>query len=556
MSRRIRWVSIAVAFAASCEEAQPPRDDAATPPIARNVRPPSCATREEAPLPDGNGGATCLRVGADADPPTREAPDLTGLPTPHVFVRGGAVGGDGSLASPLGAVTDALARVAGGGTVAILRGEVALAAPAVLPAGVALVGVGPSGGSTLLAARGRAAVVVPSGAARVIVRDLALRYGDGASQPADVALAIAAGASAAVRNVRIEGASDGVVVDGDLVAERLSVLRAARNGVVVQGEGAMSLRSLLVRDGGGEGVAARSAREGGPAGRVQVTEAAIVDNAGRGIELSGAAGPGRGVAECRLGGPVEARGDLDCFSRVSSQGNGLQAMAVLGARRVEVRWSSLSGTRVVDGTPDGDGLLLATGARVAIDPEERTMARMGAGSLLVANGRMGVLAYGGGVELELNGARVQSNGSVGVLVANNAVARSVSYSRIEDNVAVGLAVASSATIVAVQCNGIAGTRAGSIPTTTGASPMLGDGLSVANPPAELRIDDNRFDGNARAGVVLDQVRGVFTRNRGQGNQYGASVSRVTEFTDTANEFVRNTVADRVDNLVPVTAPRP
>lgn len=86
--------------------------------------------------------------------------------------------------------------------------------------------------------------------------------------------------------------------------------------------------------------------------------------------------------------------------------------------------------------------------------------------------------------------------------------------------------------------------------------MLGDGLSVATPPAELRIDDNRFDGNARAGVVLDQVRGVFTRNRGQGNQYGASVSRVTEFTDTANEFVRNTVADRVDNLVPVTAPRP
>lgn len=529
-------------------------DEAASPTVVlyRNVAAPTCPTPEEAPLPDGNMGFTCLRVGADTAAAASSVPDMTGLPAPVVYVREAATGGDGSLERPFGAVDAALARVAMGGTIALLRGTVTLDAPATLPSGVALIGVGPVG-SAIDVTRGHGGLAVAPGASGVVVRDLAVRYRPGTATAPDAAITVGDGAVASIQNVRVDGAFEGIVVDGTLDAERVSVLRAAANGVVVQGNGAGRFRSLLVREGLGQGVAARPRVMGGPAGRIHITGGAILDHRGRGIELTGAAATGRGARSCTLDGPSSDAGDVDCLARVSSQRNGVQALIVRGARGVEVRRSSLSATHINEGALDADGLAMTEGAQVSIDPEDRSMARLGRGTLVLANARMGVLAQGGGVTLTLRGARVQSNASVGVWVARGALARAVSYARIDDNGAAGVAVTATASIEEVQCNGIASTRARTIMTLTGESPMIGDGLTVANAAGDLRVDDNQFDHNARAGAVFDRVAGQFTRNRGDGNQYGLSVVRSDTLVERMNERLRGTVADRTDRLTAVTS---
>lgn len=520
--------------------------------LYRNIAAPTCPSDEEAPLPDSATGFTCLRVGADTAATSLTVPMIDASPSPVVYVRGGATGGDGSLARPLGAVEAALPRVAMGGTIGILPGVVTLDAPVTLPSNVALVGVGPTG-STIEVTRGHGGLQVAAGAVRVIVRDLAVRYPAGTATEPDVALAVGEGATASARNVRIDRAFEGIVVDGTLDAERVSVLHAAANGVAVQGSGVGVFRGLLVRDGLRQGVTARPRGTDGPAGRIHITGGAILDHPGRGIDLRGAPAAGRGARSCTLDGPSADAGDIDCLSRVSSQRNGVQALAVLGARLVEVRRSSLSATHLTEGAADADGLVMTSGAQVSIDPEDGSMARMGRGTLVLANARMGVLAQGGGVTLALRGARVQSNASVGVWVARGALARAVSYARIDDNGAAGIAVTATASIEEVQCNGISSTRARSIMTLTGESPMIGDGLTVANATGELRVEDNQFDGNARAGAVFDRAAGRFTQNRGEGNQYGLSVVRSAALVATMNERLRGTIADRTDRLTAITS---
>lgn len=525
-------------------------DEAASPTVGlyRNVAAPTCTPPEEAPLPDGNMGFMCVRVGADTAAAASSIPDVMGLQAPVVYVREAATGGDGSLERPFGAVDAALARVAKGGTIALLRGTVTLDAPAMLPSGVAVVGVGPVG-SVLDVTRGHGGLQVVAGAADVTVRDLTVRYRPGTATAPDVAIAVGESAAATLRNVRVEGAFEGIVVDGTLAAERASVLRAVANGVVVQGSGVGRFRSLLVREGLGQGVAARPRVMGGPAGRIHITSGAILDHQGRGIALTGAAAVGRAAGSCTFDGPSSEAGDVDCFSQVSSQRNGIQALGAFGARRVELRASSLSASRVAAGQPDADGLVVGDGAQVSVDPEDRSLARMGRGSLVLANQRMGVIAQGAGTTLLLRGARVQSNVSVGVFVNESAIARVVSFSRIDDNGSAGIAVASSGSIVEVQCNGIAGTRARSFTSVGGMAPMIGDGLNVTN-VRDLRVDDNEFAGNARAGAVFDQAAGGFTRNRGGGNQYGASITDSEMLVD-ASPLLTGTIANRTRSLATV-----
>ena len=123
---------------------------------------PSCAAADEAPLPDGFGGVRCLHVGADVVASSRSSPDTAGLASPVVHVSPGATG-DGTEARPLGAIADALVRLAGGGTLALHRGEHEVPSTLALPTGVTVVGVGPAEGTTLRVASARACFALAAG---------------------------------------------------------------------------------------------------------------------------------------------------------------------------------------------------------------------------------------------------------------------------------------------------------------------------------------------------------------------------------------------------------
>lgn len=492
--------------------------------VPRNIPVPSCPSREEAPLPDGRGGVTCLPVGADTVPATRATPALDGAPTPILHVLPGAAGGDGSEARPFGSLPEALSRLTAGGTLALHRGEFRVDAALTIPSGVTVVGVGPTAGTALVVTRGHAGLVI---AANVTVRDLALRYEDGVARAEDAAMDVPTGTSLSLRNVLVEGAYEGLRVSGSVTAERLSVRRAARNGVALVGAASGRFRGLLVRDGDHQGVFV-GPQDGtaGPAGHVQITDAAVLDNALRGVVLLGAAARGGGAAECTLDGPSSSSGDLDCLTRVSIERNGAQALGVQGARAVQLRRVSLSGTRAVGTEPDADGLVVSDGARVTLDDPESAMMstpaapRPGLGSIIVGNARVGVLADGAGADLSLSGARVQSNRNAGVLVTGGANARTIGYCRVDDNRAVGVGVTSTGTVVSIQCNGITGTLAAPL---TGSRPSLGDGLSITRGGAGVVIADNEMTGNDRFGAVLSAASGTFRHNRGSDNLYAIGV---------------------------------
>lgn len=486
--------------------------------VVRNVSVPACPAREDAPLPDGRGGVTCLRVGADTVAATRAVPALDGLPAPVVHVRGGAVGGDGSEARPFASLADALSRLTAGGTIAVHRGDVRIEGVVMVPRGVALVGVGPTVGTMLVVTRGHAGLSV---AQDVQVRDLAIRYEGSDAREEDAAVEVAAGATVTLRNVRIEGAYEGLRVFGEVSAERLSVLRAARNGIALRGAAVGRFRSLLVRDGLAQGVSVGPAEVlSTVAGHLHITDGAVLDNGERGVVFSRAA-TGVGAAECTTDGPSTAAGELDCFTRVSIERNGIQALAVRGARDVRLRRVSLSGTRVIGADRDADGLAALDGARVTIDdPESAAMRTPGIGSIIVGNARAGVLAQGAGVQLTVRGARVQSNLGPGVFIAQGASAPVVSFNRVDDNRAVGVAVTRSATIASIQCNGISGTLAAPLVTTDGTGAPLGDGLSIVQGGTRVDVSDNTMTANARFGAVFSGASGTVHNNDGAGNLYG------------------------------------
>ena len=229
-----------------------------------------------------------------------------------------------------------------------------------------------------------------------------------------------------------------------------------------------------------------------------------------------------GADRCAEDGPGPGVGALDCLARVSSQGNGRVGLVLQGRRRVEARLVSLSGTRTVDGSSDGEGAQVRDGATLVFDPSIRADAARGMGSLLVGNARVGLLAQGTGVALRLSGAQVNANTGPGVFIAGGARAEVVGYSELRRNGALGLGVTRTGSIAAVQCNGIAETRMAMLATSSGTLSMFGDGLAI-DQGAGVEVTGNVVSGNARFGAVFQRVAGTFMGNTGAGNLHGQGV---------------------------------
>lgn len=174
----------------------------------------ACAGVDEAHFP---GGAGCERVGAACGADGF----ADGLPATGVrFVRAGAVGGDGSRASPFGRVADALAGAASGTIVALSIGT-HLQDQIDLPAGVTLRG---------------------ACTAETVLRSDA----DGIMEYLGVVTVRSAGG--AIENLRIEGARPGITVNAGSVAVRDVVIAGATGqGVHVLNGGALDAERLVVR---------------------------------------------------------------------------------------------------------------------------------------------------------------------------------------------------------------------------------------------------------------------------------------------------------------------
>src|SRR5262245_22917308 len=119
-----RWLlaALAIVSTAACGAASSfdagsgdvTRGDAAATdsPIGTNVMypPPTCmGSDDEAPIPDGRGRHVCTYVGAVRTTSSGRWPDLTNEQAPFVYVRQGALGGDGSIGRPFGSIGEAFA---------------------------------------------------------------------------------------------------------------------------------------------------------------------------------------------------------------------------------------------------------------------------------------------------------------------------------------------------------------------------------------------------------------------------------------------------------------
>jgi hypothetical protein len=199
-------------------------------------------------------------------------------------------------------------------------------------------------------------------------------------------------------------------------------------------------------------------------------------------------------------------------------------MRVEGATSATITLSSSEGTRVPAGTVGGDGLFAGDGAHVTVDLDFATEPQMGNGSAMVANARTGILGAGimgttENTELIVHGVLLGSNDGPGAFFQTGAIGRSIGYARIEDNTALGLGAA-AAPIFEIPCNGIVGTRMGTLVTIDEAL-ELGDGLSLASNSSTMAdVHDNEFTDNARFAAVFTGSDAMLRNNRGSGNRYG------------------------------------
>lgn len=472
----------------------------------------TCPAANEAPLRDGTGpaGFVCIRVGATPAPAPEGWPSVAGLMSPVVYADGAAAaGGGGTMSSPFASLADAFGALPAAGGSVVARGTFTLAAPLAARGAVTLVGTGPTRGTALTLAHGRAGLSVAGSGNTLAVRGVALRYEGGAASDADVALAARDGAALQVTEVSIEDAANGIVAERARVrAESISVLRPTRIGVLLTGNGQGVFRGLLVRDGALQGVRADGAH-------IDLRDAMVANQGRQGIQVFGNADATGGMSDCTAATPGGAR---DCFERVVSVGNTSAALYVENARVVEGRRLALSATRLGP-TGDGDGLAVLDGASVAIDAELADDPRnQGRGSELVGNARAGVVVQGTGATVAVRGALIASNGGPGVFLGANAVGRELLASALVGNVGLGVGSTPSASLVSVQCNGIFDTRMGVVVTDRGPL-MVGDGLSVSAAAMALDVVANEFTGNARFGAVANEVRGLAARNHGEGNGF-------------------------------------
>lgn len=483
-----------------------------------------CASDDEAPVPDGDGGLRCVRVGARPTGDGAAWPDLTTLPVPpempvrYVGTPPPNCTPDGTLACPYPEPTAALASLPQQrGTIVFAAGEWSLPAPLTLRGTVVIVGRGPqlgSSGTHLRPAGGQAFAVDPDAAATFV--GFAVRCGAVAGEGL-AAIDVRRGASARLRDVRVDGCPMGVAVHhAQVTAEQVTIRAATASrgrvaGFFVEDQSRATLASSIVRDGAATGVLSFHSH-------VHVVGSLIAENdAGGVVHVGEASGDASGGANaCTASGPSATAGALSCISLSGITCNGIVNVQVQedGASSPAVGMALVvaAGARATGAGP-GDGVVVRGGARLTVD---EGMSVVAAGSQLLDNARAGLLAQGTRTRVSMAGGRVASNRGPGIYVQSSARLEALQWTRVERNAAFGVGATPSTTLGVVADNTITNTVMGTL--ASGGSPFA-DGLSIAEADVGA-VRRNDFSSNGRFGAVLTGVQGTVELNTGDGNLYG------------------------------------
>ncbi len=512
------------ALIAACGTTSPPNDAAVD---ARPMfTPRMCGAAYEASIGPGHA---CTRVGATVTATAGEWPDTTAAAAPIVFVRAGSVGGNGSMASPFGDIAAALAAMPAPGTVAIARGAYPLAAPLRLSGAIALLGTGPTGGTTLNAANEVTAITVAA-SATVTLAGLAIHHNAATMMPPEIGIDVANLAVVTIRDVAIDGGSLGITTVGAVViANELTVRNTGSTAIGLDQNSRGIFTDLLVRDGFNGIVTVGS--------HIHITRGLIMENQRAGLNMTGVPNASGGARSCgAMPDLTQPTGAFNCLSYVEVLCDAGQGLSVNGAIQLDLRRVSVSGTRGIAGMGRGFGLRASGGATVSIDTDIMSVDQRGQGSEFVGNVSLGIVAQGGGTRLTMHGALVASNGGGGVYLGESAVAMDLRFNRIADNSAVGVAVTQSATLMMFGSNAVEDTRQGTVMAGGMLSQDLGDGLAVAMGSGPVNIVQSDFSRNARFPVMLAAVSGQFVDNTGTGNRFGVGLYNSPGLTQMGNSI--------------------
>jgi hypothetical protein len=349
-----RW-TLSLPLLAACGDATP---SAAPPTPMASLR---CPGDREAAVPDGRGAIRCLAVGARGDGVTGPWPAVTPTGLARYVRADASAGGDGTRDRPFRTLAGALDGAADGTTIVVAAGRLTLDTGLRVAAAVELVGAGADRTTLTLPA---AETAITWSAAGGSIRGLRLlREGVRRADDAVPAINARMGARLSLEDVVIEGAGVGVQVgDAVLRANRLDVLASGRNGIRLMAGARGLLTSFVVRGGAAAGVSADGAH-------LHLRDGLIDHNAAHGLSLVRAPPARGGSASCEGAIDLDGEGPRDCISQVSIQCNGIAGMYLDGARVVDARAIAVWGTRVMPGSPAGDGVYVQAGARLLLDAD-------------------------------------------------------------------------------------------------------------------------------------------------------------------------------------------
>jgi len=460
-----------------------------------DLTPRECTNPQEAPLLVGDGSWRCEVVGANMTPATSEWPDTSSAPGRVVFVRAGATGGNGTKDLPFGDFASALASTPAPQTIVLARGTHAIAAQTKITAPLTIMGTGANGTSLAIPA-GVSPFVIDGTAAKVAMSGVAITYPTTGCVASAVAIDVTTGADVTLSDVAISGAGDAVRAAASKVqATGLSALAGCNRGVALLSGSTGQLTKFLVRDGKQIGVVVDDST-------ITASKGQIILNGARGLIARGSKS---GIAS-----------KLDALA---IQCNELTGLTVDGAV-VEGSLITVSDARA-SSSGGGDGIVVRGGGSLTLDAKITSDADRGFGSQIVVNKRAGIVVTDGSSTAKISGAVIASNNGPGAFVQNGASA-TIGYSRIRRNVGVGVAVTTASSIVAIQCNELEGSRAGSVTTSAGTLSLLGDALSLSEgsrADTVMRNDMSRNDGFA---VLLVASSGTLTQNTGTCNGFPAA----------------------------------
>jgi hypothetical protein len=447
-------------------------------PVA-DLRPITCKAPEEAPILQGDGSSKCEVMGADTTAAASEWPDASMAEAPVAYVKPGATGGTGTKDSPFGE----LAAAASARTIVLSRGTHTLSAPFKISKAQTIIGASANTDPTK-------GTVLSNGflieAANVSISRLAIVYA--VCTATTVAIDVKSATDVKISDVVVSKAGDALRANASTVrATGFSALAGCSRGVALEAAAEVTLEKLLVRDGKQIGIAADGSR--------------VVSNKGL-IMLNGAVG-------VSLKGASSSPSKLDALAIQCNERTGLT---------VDGATAEGSLLNIADARGGGDGVIIRNGGKLTLDATITSDGDRGFGSQILINTRAGVVVSGKGSTLTMNGAIVASNMGPGVFV-QDAASASVSYSRLRRNVGAGLAATGGSSIVAIQCNELEGTRAGTITTSAGALSLYGDALSFAE--------------GSKADFVM---RNDMSRNDGFAAVFVASTGNLTQNTGTCNGF--------------------